>query len=102
MLYSFYMIYPAILALHIGTALVTGAVILYILFAVVQHFSHQYRFLAVTLALIALVQVISGALLAYVSPTVTALSLSLHMTAYLSVCAGVEALLYVSSRYRIA
>ncbi|TSC68445.1 MAG: hypothetical protein G01um101456_654 [Parcubacteria group bacterium Gr01-1014_56] len=97
-----YMLYASLLAAHVSAAIITGAVILYTLYAVAKGLQTQYFFLALFLGSIAAIMVSTGSLLAYVSPTVTMLSLSLHMTAYLSVCLGVEVLLYVASRYRSA
>jgi uncharacterized membrane protein len=96
------MLYASVLIGHISTAILTGLVIFYILYAVVKAKTTHYSFLAILLAAIAAVEVVSGTLLIYVSPTATPLSVALHMTAYLSVCAGVEVLLYVASRYRPA
>jgi hypothetical protein len=96
------MLYASLLAAHISAACITGVLILYILYAVVKAHHTHYPSLAIMLGVVAAFMVSSGTLLAWVSPTVTMLSLSLHMTAYLSVCAGVEVLLYVASRYRTA
>jgi hypothetical protein len=96
------MIYGAVLLAHIFTAIVTGGVILYTLFAVAKGHRAHYKLLALLLAGVAAVEVASGISLIFVSPTATPLSVALHMTAYLSVCAGVEVLLYVASRYRPA
>ncbi len=94
------MLYASVLAVHISVALLTGAVILYALFAVVKGRAAHYNILRTLLAFIAAIEVATGISLIFVSPTATPLSVALHMTAYLSVCAGVEVLLYVASRYR--
>lgn len=96
------MIYTAVLATHISLALLTGAIILYTLLVVATAQARHYAFLAVLLAVVAALEVSTGVSLIFVSPTATPLSVALHMTAYLSVCAGVEALLYVASRRRTA
>jgi hypothetical protein len=96
------MVYAILLGAHIANALVTGAVIGYICYAVVKGWAAQYNLLALLLAGIAMIEVATGISLTFVSPNVTALSLALHMTAYLSVCFGVEILLYVAKRYRPA
>lgn len=96
------MIYMAVLATHISLALLTGSIILYTLVAVAVAKIRHYALLAVLLAVVAAAEVATGVSLIFVSPTATPLSVALHMTAYLSVCAGVEALLYVASRPRTA
>ncbi|HYF13087.1 MAG TPA: hypothetical protein VD928_02210 [Candidatus Paceibacterota bacterium] len=92
------MFYALILASHISVAVITGIVILFALYAIARGKSHVYRNTALTLALVAALQVISGTLLALLSPDVTAASLSAHIAVYLGVCVIVEALLFIRMR----
>ena len=89
------MTYSIILALHLTAAAVTGVIIFFALFAVLRGKSAWYKTAALALGSIAAFEVFSGTLLAIVSPTISATSLSLHIFEYLGVCLAVEALLFV-------
>lgn len=96
------MIYASVLVAHISTAIATGGIILYALIAITKGYAQHYRLVAILLALVAAIETATGISLIFVSPTATPLSVTLHMIAYLSVCAGVEGLLYVATRHRTA
>jgi hypothetical protein len=92
------MIYGITLIAHISLAVFTGALILYILAAVSLSQAHAYRKLAEVLGMVAGAQVLTGTMLAVLSPTLSAAALSAHVFAYLSVCGVVEGFLLYKMR----
>ncbi len=92
------MAYGIILGLHIGAALATLGGVVYALYAIVGENRGAYRWLAYAIGTLAVFEVISGTLLAGVSPNVSLLQLTSHIVAYLIVCAAVEVLLYERMR----
>ena len=89
------MTYTAVLAVHIISACVTGAVIFYTLYVLALNKDTLYRICALVLGLIAAFQVLTGTILAILSPELSAAALSVHIVAYLGVCLGVEIPLFV-------
>ena len=92
------MTYLVVLALHLAAALVTGLVIVYALFALWRQKSDSYRLCALLLGSIAGFEVLSGTVLAIVSPTFSASALSIHIFEYLGVCLVAEWLLFARMR----
>ena len=92
------MTYFVVLGLHLTAALVTGLVIVYALFALWRQKSESYRLCALLLSSIAGFEVLSGTVLAIVSPTLSATALSIHIVEYLGVCLIAETLLFVRMR----
>ncbi|HVV39249.1 MAG TPA: hypothetical protein VHD31_02885 [Candidatus Paceibacterota bacterium] len=92
------MTYVITLGLHLATAALTGAVILYALYAVLRGHVQMYRSIALALAGVAAFEVFSGTVLAITSPDLSATALSLHILEYLGVCAVVEAALFAKMR----
>lgn len=89
------MIYALVLALHIIAAFATGVVIAYALYALWRTKATSYRLCVLSLGFIAALQVFTGTVLALLSPTLLAASLSIHIFEYLGVCFVVELLLFV-------
>jgi hypothetical protein len=92
------MTYGIVLLIHILLAVTAGALILYILAAVSLNHSSSYTFLAKILAAATSAQIVSGTVLAVMSPTLTAASLSAHIFLFLSICGAVEGLLMYKMR----
>jgi hypothetical protein len=88
------MIYASVLAAHLLTAAVTGVVIFFGLFAAIRSKSGWYKNLALALGFVAALEVMTGTVLAFVSPNISAFSLTLHIGEYLGVCVAVEAILF--------
>lgn len=93
-----YMIYLLVLALHLGAAALTGVAIVYALQALVCNKSQSYRTAALSLGFIAAFEVLSGTVLAIVSPDLSASALSAHIVEYLGVCLVVESLIFVQMK----
>ncbi len=89
------MAYGITLLLHIALAMFTGALVLYILSAISLKHQSSYSLLAQLLAAVMGMQIVSGTVLAILSPTLTAAALSFHVIVYLSICSAVECLLLV-------
>lgn len=89
------MMYVAILVAHIFAACVTIAIIGLALYSVARGKSEWYRRCAFALAYVAGFEIISGTLLAVVSPEVSPLYVGTHLLAYLVICLVVEAMLIV-------
>ncbi len=89
------MAYSGILVLHILAAVATMAVIGYGLVALLYKRDAVYKRTVLGLGFIAAFQVFSGTLLAVLSPELSAAALTLHIVAYLGVCLGTEALLFM-------
>ena len=89
-----YMLYTAILFIHISALFVTLAVGAYALYAVAFSKSEHYRTSAVLLGCIAAFEVFTGTTLALLSPTLSASALTLHIALYLGACLAVELLLF--------
>jgi len=89
------MSYNIILALHIAGACTAGIVALYTAFILGRGQQRVYRRSATTLGLLGGFQVVSGILLAFISPQITTLSLCDNIAMYLSAWFVLEALLFV-------
>jgi len=88
------MTYALVLALHLTAAAVTGVVLLSTLFVLWRHNSTLYRLCALVLGSVAAFEILSGTVLAIVSPQLSAAGLSVHIAEYLGVCAIAEAMLF--------
>jgi len=82
--------YALVLGLHICTAILTGMVILYALYVLKFNKTGSYHLSALILGFVASLEVVTGVLLAELSPTISAIALSTHMLEYLGVCISVE------------
>lgn len=89
------MTYLTVLALHLALVVTTGLVGLVAVFAALRGSVRLCKRVAVFLAVIATLEVITGVLLAIISPTVEAASLGSHIALYLGVCVALEVALYV-------
>ncbi len=89
------MIYTSVLALHLALTITTGLIGLVGAFALVLGNARLCKRVAIFLAVTAGLEVATGVLLAFVSPTVDAVSLSSHIALYLGACAALEAALFV-------
>ncbi len=93
------MLYVATLVLHIIVACITIAVLCFTAYAVGKGTQQHYNRLMVAIALLAVVETVSGFLLAVLSPTATIESVAMHLVVYLSACLIAEAtLVYKKSR----
>jgi len=90
--------YAVILIFHIITACVTAIVITYALWVVVRSEASRYRMSALLLGFIVAIQVLTGTVLAIMSPELSAASLTLHIAVYLGACFSVELLLFKRMR----
>ncbi len=87
------MLYTATLVLHIITACVSIAAIVYTVYELVRANESLYKRLAVAIAALASIQVVSGFMLAVLSPTLSVATVGQHLLAYLGVCLIAEAAL---------
>lgn len=93
------MLYVAVLVLHIIVACVTIVALCYTAYAVGKGAPQHYKQLMIAIALLAIVETVSGFLLAVLSPTATIESVAIHLVVYLSACFIAEAtLVYKKSR----
>ena len=86
------------LFLHLAVALLTGCIIACSLSALILKTEGWYRNLALSLGIVASLQILSGTLLALLSPSLSAASLSLHIGEYLGICLVMETLLFIHMR----
>ena len=96
--YNLHMVYTGLLVLHIAAAIATIGLIANALYIVLRGREAWYRFSALALAGVAAFEIISGTALTLLSPELTAASLTFHIVAYLGICAGVEALLFIKMK----
>lgn len=92
------MIHSAILALHIGAALVTVGLICYALISMVRAKSSLYRALAFTVTAVATLEVATGVFLIVTSPDLNVMKTGLHIGFYLGACAVTNAALYLRAQ----
>jgi hypothetical protein len=93
------MLYVAMLVLHIFVACVTIVALCYTTYALGKGAEQHYKKLMIAIALLAVVETISGFLLAVLSPTATVESVAVHLVVYLAACLLAEAaLVYKKSR----
>lgn len=86
-------LYSSLLAVHIIGAFGTGVLGLFVLHALAQQRAHLFSFFAYALAGGAVLQTLTGSLLALVSPSVTALSLCDNLMLYITPLVLLEAFL---------
>jgi hypothetical protein len=89
------MTYASILALHLGLTVTTALIGVAGLYALLRGGERFSRRVAAFLAVVAALEVATGATLAAISPAVDALSLGSHIALYLGACASLEAALVV-------
>jgi hypothetical protein len=92
------MLYGIILALHIAAACITMAIIAGAAYALFTSKHAWYKPVALSLAAIAALQVMSGIVMIGLNPELSALKVGLHLAIYLSVCLLVEGALYLKAR----
>ena len=92
------MTYGIVLALHIIVACTTVLALAYSAFALVRGKTTWYKSLMISIAALAVLETISGFLLAVLSPTVTVSYVASHLLVYLGVCLVAEAALAFKSR----
>ncbi len=92
------MTFAGVLTVHILTAALTGLILLYSLYILSTTRRDKYQLCMLLIGFVASLEVVTGVLLAQLSPTLTATSLSTHMLEYLGVCLFVEAILYFRTK----
>lgn len=92
-------LYSSILVAHILGAVGTGLCGATALYLLAQNRAHLFSFSALTLAMFGVFQTLSGALLALVSPSVTALSLCDNLALYIVPLIALELLLALRMRH---
>ena len=93
--YNQHMTYTAILALHLALTVTTGLVGAVGIFAAVRGGRALCKRVAVFLAITAGLEIATGVILAFVSPTADPVTLGSHIAIYLGACAALEAVLVV-------
>ncbi len=89
------MLYITTLALHLGLTVTTALVGLVGAYALVRGSNVLRKRVAVFLAVTAGLEIATGVLLGFISPTVDPVTLGSHIALYLGVCAALEAALIV-------
>lgn len=90
--------FTAILTAHIIGALLTALVALYACVAIVARQEVLYRAVATSLGALAAFEVVTGTLLAVISPSITAVSVCGNIAIYLAVVGLVLSLVYIRIR----
>lgn len=90
--------YGLTLAAHILVACLTLGTLVISVYALFFGKTRLFKLLAVAIALFAVLEVVSGFLLAVLSPTLGVMEVGLHLLAYLGVCLAVEAVLVFQMR----
>mgnify|MGYP000673699769 CR=1 FL=1 len=80
------MLYTATLVLHIITACVSIAALVYTVYALVRGSEAWYKRLSLSIAALASMQVVSGFMLAVLSPTLSVMTVGQHLLLYLGIC----------------
>lgn len=89
------MLYTTTLALHLALTITTGLIGLAGVYALVRGSVGLCKRVAIFLAIVVVLEVFSGTVLAIISPNVEAVTLGSHIALYIGVCAALEAALVV-------
>lgn len=95
------MLHAVILGSHIIAACITGVIIFYALYIAARGTATLYRNAALSLGFVAAFEVLSGTVLALISPELSAASLGLHIALYIGVCIIVESILFMRMSIRL-
>ncbi len=92
------MFYAILLSAHLVAAAASVGIVGYALYALFKQRTTHYRPVALGLGALAGFEIATGTLLASISTELLAVSLTLHIVAYVGVCLATEGLLFVRMR----
>ena len=92
------MLYSAVLLLHITVACTTIVTVLLVPYALLYRKEHWYKKISVLVAVLMILETVSGFFLAVLSPDVSVTSVGVHLMLYLGVCLIAEVALVLRMR----